>query len=98
MRNTQPTASRIAFSGVLTQQMAVLALASEKGGALPQVEAAMNEEDLFGGFPVPPLIRFVGDEEAFLSNANGGPRIFLNIEDHQSYQTGESNLKFDVSA
>ena len=57
----------------------------------------MREEDLYLGFPVPPLIRFVGKEEAFLSNANGGPRVFLNIEDHQSYQTGEPNLKFDVS-
>lgn len=57
----------------------------------------MREEDLYLGFPVPPLIRFVGEEDAFLSNANGAPRMFLNIEDHQSYQTGEPNLKFDVS-
>ena len=57
----------------------------------------MREEDLYLGFPVPPLIRFVGEEEAFLSNANGGPRMFLNIEDHQSYQTGKPNLRFDVS-
>lgn len=56
----------------------------------------MYGQDLFLGFPVPPLIRFVGQEQAFLSNANGGPRIFLNIEDHQSYQTGEPNAKFDV--
>jgi hypothetical protein len=56
----------------------------------------MYDDDLLLGFPVPPLIRFVGEEEAYLSNANGGPRIFFNIEDHQSYQTGHPNTKFDV--
>ena len=56
----------------------------------------MYDDDLLLGFPVPPLIRFVGNEEAFLSNANGGARIFFNLEDHQSYQTGRPNLKFDV--
>jgi len=61
-----------------------------------QVGRAMYEENLLLGFSVPPLIRFVGEEEAFLSNANGGPRIFFNIEDHQSYQTGMPNVKFNV--
>lgn len=57
----------------------------------------MYEQNLLLGFPVPGLIRFVGEEDAFLSNANGGPRIFFNIEDHQSYQTGTANHRFDVS-
>ena len=61
-----------------------------------QVHDAMYEQDLLLGFPVPPLIRFVGQEDAFISNANGGPRIFFNIEDHQSYQTGMANRRFDV--
>lgn len=56
----------------------------------------MHTQDLRLGFPVPPLIRFVGREEALISNTNGGPRIFLNIEDHQSYQTGVANRRFDV--
>ena len=57
----------------------------------------MYSQDLLLGFSVPPLIRFVGPEQPFLSNANGGPRIFFNIEDHQSYQTGKPNTRFDVS-
>lgn len=60
-------------------------------------EAMYAGETLLMGFPVPPLIRFVGQESALISNANGGPRIFFNIEDHQSYQTGTANAKFDVS-
>ncbi|KAK9908861.1 hypothetical protein WJX75_003902 [Coccomyxa subellipsoidea] len=45
-------------------------------------------KDLAGGFAVPPLIRFVNGEEAYLSNTNGGPRMFFNIEDHLSMSTG----------
>lgn len=61
-----------------------------------QVADAMYDQNLLLGFPVPPLIRFVGAEDAFISNAHGGPRIFFNIEDHQSYQTGTANQRFDV--
>ena len=40
----------------------------------------MAEENLAEGMPGPSLIRFVGAEEALLSNANGGARMFWNIE------------------
>ena len=62
-----------------------------------QVQDTMDKENFAMGFPVPPLIRFVGEEKAHLSNANGGPRVFFNIEDHQSYQTGRPNTMFEVS-
>ena len=47
-------------------------------------------------FPVQPLIRFVNGEEAYLSNAHGGPRMFFNIEDHTSLSTGQEDVKFQV--
>ncbi|EIE21168.1 hypothetical protein COCSUDRAFT_33813, partial [Coccomyxa subellipsoidea C-169] len=37
------------------------------------------------GFRVPPLIRFVSEEMPYLSNTNGGPRMFVNLEDHLSH-------------
>lgn len=45
---------------------------------------------------VPPLFRFVNGESAYLANANGGPRMFLNLEDHLSKSTGVVNAKFQV--
>ena len=45
-----------------------------------QVTDAMAEENLAEGMPGPSLIRFVGAEDALLSNANGGARLFWNIE------------------
>lgn len=57
---------------------------------------AVVAEDLAGGFAVPPLIRFVNGEEAYLSNTNGGPRMFFNIEDHLSMSTGVDNTKFQA--
>lgn len=65
------------------------------GNCIDEIADIMYSEDLLLGFPVPPLIRFVGQEEAYLSNTNGAPRIFFNIEDHQSYQTGHPNHRFD---
>ena len=59
-------------------------------------------EYLYGGggpgaaFPVEPLIRFVNGEGALLANANGGPRMFFNIEDHTSWSTGQVDVKFQV--
>lgn len=57
----------------------------------------MNEQ-LGAGFLVPPLIRFVNGEEAFLSMTNGGPRAFFNIEDHISKSSGVDNTNFQVSS
>ena len=67
-------------------------------GAYAQVGQAMDAEDLGEGFLVPPLIRFVNGEEAYLSMANGGPHAFFNIEDHISKSTGKDNTKFQVSS
>jgi hypothetical protein len=48
------------------------------------------------GFRTPGLIRFVNEEEAYLSPTNGGPRMYINLEDHLSYNTGKPNKEFLV--
>ncbi|EIE25101.1 hypothetical protein COCSUDRAFT_40439 [Coccomyxa subellipsoidea C-169] len=53
-----------------------------------EVGDAVIAENLGPGFAVPPLIRFVNGEEAYLANTNGGPRMFFNIEDHLSMVMG----------
>ena len=60
---------------------------------LAQVVGAVTSQDLAGGFVVPPLLRFVSAEEAYLSNTNGGARMFFNIEDHLSWNTGVVNAR-----
>ena len=61
-----------------------------------QVGRAVAAENLGDGFLVPPLIRFVNGEEAYLSMSNGGPRAYFNIEDHISKSSGVENTKFQV--
>ena len=56
----------------------------------------MEAEQLGDGFLVPPLIRFVNGEDAYISMTNGGPHAFFNIEDHLSRSTGVENTKFQV--
>ena len=56
----------------------------------------MEVEQLGDGFLVPPLIRFVNGEDAYISMTNGGPHAFFNIEDHLSKSTGVENRKFQV--
>jgi hypothetical protein len=60
------------------------------------VVAAVTQQDLAAGFVVPPLLRFVSAEGAYLSNAHGGPRMFLNIEDHLADSTGRVNARFQA--
>ncbi|KAK9838533.1 hypothetical protein WJX81_005953 [Elliptochloris bilobata] len=64
------------------------------GACLKQVAATVAAQDLAGGFVVPPLLRFVSAEGAYLSNAHGGPRMFFNIEDHLKDNTGHVNARF----
>jgi hypothetical protein len=40
------------------------------------------------GFRTTPLVRFVGADDAYISMTAGGPRMFVNLEDHLSYNTG----------
>ena len=61
-----------------------------------QVGLAVAAENLGDGFLVPPLIRFVNGEEAYLAMTNGGPRAFFNVEDHISKSSGVENTKFQV--
>ena len=64
---------------------------------LRQVVNEASSKSLGDGFRVPALIRFIGNEQAYLSNAHGGPRMFVNLEDHVSRQTGQPNQPFLVS-
>ena len=50
-------------------------------------EAATGERALANAFTTPALVRFVGQEAGLLSHTHDGPRVFLNIEDYQSYNT-----------
>ena len=50
-------------------------------------EAATGERALAQAFTTPALVRFVGQEAGLLSHTHDGPRVFLNIEDYQSYNT-----------
>ena len=62
-----------------------------------QVVNEASSKNLGDGFRVPALIRFIGDEQPYLANAHGGPRMFVNMEDHVSRQTGQPNQPFLVS-
>jgi hypothetical protein len=55
-----------------------------------------GEERLAYGFRAPSLVRFVNAETAYLSPTNGGARMYINMEDHVSYNTGRPNVEFLV--
>ena len=38
----------------------------------------------------------IGQETPLLSNANDAPRMYVNIEDHLTHQTGVENVQFQV--
>ena len=48
------------------------------------------------GFRTPALMRFVSGEEFYLSPSNGGPVMYVNIEDHLSLSSGRQNEEFDA--
>lgn len=57
---------------------------------------ALLKDGASEGFRVPGLIRFVNDETPYLSNTNGGARMFVNLEDHLSHTLKKPNLEFEV--
>jgi len=62
----------------------------------PQLLAALDTQDLRAGFRVPGLVRFGAATDAYIGNTNGGPRMYVTIEDHLSHSTGERNRAFEV--
>jgi hypothetical protein len=61
----------------------------------PQVgNEVYSDRKLWDGFRSPALIRFVSGNPFYLSHTNGGPRMFVNIEDHISRSTGKPNKEF----
>eukprot|EP00775_Hariotina_reticulata_P010758 gene10758-10914_t len=49
------------------------------------------------GFRTAPLIRFVGQEDGLLSLTNGGPRMFVNIEDYLFHNRGPYRIHWGKS-
>jgi hypothetical protein len=49
---------------------------------------------LWSGTRTPFLTRFVKGEDGYLSNTNGGPRMYMNLEDFVLYSTGRRNAAF----
>lgn len=58
--------------------------------------AKLWDEGASQGFLVPPLVRFVSGDRGYLDMTNGGPRMFINLEDHISHTTKQPNLHFEV--
>jgi hypothetical protein len=50
---------------------------------------------LWEGFRTPALIRFVTGEDFYISNTQGGPRMYVNIEDYLGLTTGKPNTKWN---
>ena len=81
---------------IYTQIMAWLVSYSAGQSCLAQVSRSINDNQLWQGFRVPALIRFVNEESAYLSLTSGGPRMYINMEDYVSRQTGSENIPFLV--
>lgn len=61
-----------------------------------QIQRILLTEDLRLGFPIPPLMRFMGPESAYLSMSSGQPHFLINLDDHLSYALGHENYKFQA--
>ncbi len=57
---------------------------------------AIQGSSLAEGFVLPNLIRFLNAEGAYLSNTQGGPRMFVNLEDDISGSTARVNARFQA--
>jgi len=51
-------------------------------------------DNLWQGFRTPGLLRFVAGEDFYVSMSNGGPRMYVNIEDYVTRSSGKPNDKF----
>ena len=60
--------------------------------------AALWKSGLGEGFRVPALLRFVNEEDPYLAASNGGPRMYINMEDHLSHSLKTPNIPFQVRA
>lgn len=58
--------------------------------------SALWKSGLGEGFRVPALLRFVNGEDPYLAMSNGGPRMYINMEDHVSHSLKKPNIPFEV--
>ena len=58
---------------------------------------ALWKSGLGEGFRVPALLRFVNKEDPYLAMSHGGPRMYINMEDHVSHSLKKPNVPFEVS-
>ena len=72
------------------------AVSMEKAGdCLMELGAAIyGSENLWEGFRTPALVRFVSGEEFYLAPSNGGPVMYVNIEDYITKSSGVENWRF----
>ena len=75
-----------------------VAVPFEKAGTCLKglAEEIYGPRNLLVGFRTPALIRFVSGEDFYLSPSQGGPRMYVNIEDHLSISSGRQNNEFDA--
>lgn len=65
-------------------------MSAQVGDCLATVGAEIyGPKRLWRGFRSPALVRFVAGERGYLSNTNGGPRLYINMEDYISAATGQ---------
>lgn len=66
------------------------------GDCLMGLDSVMyGSSQAWKGFRTPALIRFVDGEDFYVSPTNGGPRMYVNIEDYVSLSSGKPNQEFD---
>jgi hypothetical protein len=86
-----PQSVALADSNAYDQYEAAIPF-SKAGTCLTALAALLNGPALARlGFRTSPLVRFVGADDAYISMTAGGPRMFVNVEDHLSYNTGPAD-------
>ena len=74
-----------------------VAVPFEKAGTCMKglISEIYGPKNLYAGFRTPALVRFISGEDFYLSPSNGGPVMYVNIEDHLSLSSGRQNNEFD---
>lgn len=77
-------------------QLEVAVPLQKAGDCLLMINSEMyGSKRLWEGFRTPALIRFVTEEDFYLSPTHGGPRMYVNMEDYLSLSTGQPNQQFN---
>lgn len=79
-------------------QLEVAVPLAAAGTCLRALSAALYNDSapLWQGFRTPLFVRFVSEEDFYISTTAGGPRMFLNLEDYVELGAGAANAEFDA--